>query len=454
MTYQSNLSKLKELGWPNNFIYDIYEGGKTASYYNDEEMHNLIITAINEGMTDAQKARFIEIVDSNIFTEKNREVIRLRFEEFKTYAEIGKDVNVGPERVRQILAKAGRQIKHPLKAKKIFIGPIIKPIEEDVVKPTDKEVLLNSSISELDLGIRPYNCLARGLSRREMKNGRYLRIDPTINDVVQKIKNEGWEGMQKIRNLGKNSIKEISDKLLEHNLISEDEAYVIKEVTPRPRQPKKLPELVIRKYNITFRSNYANRMLNCPISYPYPINILHEITGKTDVSEYMDEDHMIGLQRAITSLMPEERCSISGIYIMQWNAEAIEAAFEIDHFDQQKYRRSAINKLKYGYRKDLILHGYTYVKTHYSDINAYSYPLDELTGLDINVMNKIKSVMNNPTIGDLLDLVNKSQKWFLRVPFDSYRAKLGRKDALETIKALCEEGLLDPERYYKFYDNL
>ena len=65
----------------------------------------------------------------------------------------------------------------------------------------DKEKLLDMTIEELDMSVRSYNCLKRaGIN--------------TIRDLIQK--NE--EDMMKVRNLGKKSLEEVTNKLKELGL--------------------------------------------------------------------------------------------------------------------------------------------------------------------------------------------------------------------------------------------
>ena len=81
----------------------------------------------------------------------------------------------------------------------IFIGltTAVKDAEVPVEKEKDdKEKILEMPIEELDLSVRPYNCLKRaGIN--------------TIGELVQKTP----EDMMKVRNLGKKSLEEVEEKL-------------------------------------------------------------------------------------------------------------------------------------------------------------------------------------------------------------------------------------------------
>ena len=68
-----------------------------------------------------------------------------------------------------------------------------------ILGPSKK--MLETSIDDLDLSVRAYNCLKRaGIL--------------TIRDLVEKSENE----MMKIRNLGKKSLKEVIDKIKDMGL--------------------------------------------------------------------------------------------------------------------------------------------------------------------------------------------------------------------------------------------
>ena len=68
-------------------------------------------------------------------------------------------------------------------------------------KEDPSKKMLETSIDDLDLSVRAYNCLKRaGIL--------------TIRDLVEKSENE----MMKIRNLGKKSLKEVIDKIKDMGL--------------------------------------------------------------------------------------------------------------------------------------------------------------------------------------------------------------------------------------------
>ena len=79
-------------------------------------------------------------------------------------------------------------------------GMMIAKVEDPNVK------ILETSIDDLDLSVRAYNCLKRaGIL--------------TLKNLVDKTENE----MMKIRNLGKKSLKEVIDKVKELGLSFKNE---------------------------------------------------------------------------------------------------------------------------------------------------------------------------------------------------------------------------------------
>ena len=84
-----------------------------------------------------------------------------------------------------------------------------KTVEEinmikEVVEVTEDK-FENMPIEELELSVRSYNCLKRaGIA--------------TVAELTQKTEDE----MMKVRNLGKKSLKEVKEKLLENNLSFRD----------------------------------------------------------------------------------------------------------------------------------------------------------------------------------------------------------------------------------------
>ena len=85
----------------------------------------------------------------------------------------------------------------------ICLTESISDVEIMVEKEEDKkEKVLEMTIEELDLSVRSYNCLKRaGIN--------------TVEDLIQKSEDD----MMKVRNLGKKSLEEVREKLIELELV-------------------------------------------------------------------------------------------------------------------------------------------------------------------------------------------------------------------------------------------
>ena len=155
---------------------------------------------------------------------REEKTIELYYKEGLTLKEIGKEFGVSSERIRQVLYKALRRLKHPSRLKVFLQG--IKALQEketlkseleleiaklskklyeiknnpkEFLKDYSEKKILNAGIDELELSLRTYNCLRRA----KINN---------IYDLTQKTEKE----LMKIRNLGKKSCREIVLKLKEN----------------------------------------------------------------------------------------------------------------------------------------------------------------------------------------------------------------------------------------------
>lgn len=168
-------------------------------------------------------------------SEREQKVISLRYESFMNLEEAGKEFNVTRERIRQVEAKALRQLRHPDRAKFIRHGlnglkniqeakqldreierltkqklaieeelnglilEMVDRFQEKVRNQVKKAKSFQKDISELELSVRSYNCLKR------------QGID-TVNDLIQFLKSENGS-LIGIRNLGRKSAAEVIDRL-------------------------------------------------------------------------------------------------------------------------------------------------------------------------------------------------------------------------------------------------
>lgn len=203
--------------WPENLFYNIDIS---------------LIEPVSQNIMDG-----LDYVLNNTLTERERDVILLRYKEEKTLSEIAAKYGVVIERIRQVESKAIRKLKHPTRVNMIllsksFIDSRISLLEDienrrkEQLKLLDmivhnnevlKRVLngsedqndlslarelikddefLNRKISDLDFSVRAYNCLKRGGFR-------------TLKDFVGITEDD----LMHVRNLGKRTLEEIIDVL-------------------------------------------------------------------------------------------------------------------------------------------------------------------------------------------------------------------------------------------------
>ncbi len=175
-------------------------------------------------------------------SEREQSVIRAYFSEEKTYAEIARCKNVTQERIRQILEKSMRKLRHPERIRFLIHGvkgvihqtsvdsaqnaistrleralSSISEISHRLSAITGKEEYSELSetcegfnvsipLDELNLSVRGYNCL----KRTGMK---------TVSDITKLTKNE----LMRVRNLGKKSFEEVVDMVHKLGLKLADE---------------------------------------------------------------------------------------------------------------------------------------------------------------------------------------------------------------------------------------
>lgn len=160
-----------------------------------------------------------------VLNEQEKKVIEYRFKSLMTLAEIGKELGLSGERIRQIKEKAIRRLRHPSQARKWnirYILPyldkeqeyrktaeenealraLVKEYEEKISAMDGTENLMKADpcpemdVDELDLSVRSFNCLSIcGIKK------------------VKAITMLSMDDLMCIRNLGKKSAMEIEDTL-------------------------------------------------------------------------------------------------------------------------------------------------------------------------------------------------------------------------------------------------
>ena len=159
-------------------------------------------------------------------SQREQGIVELRYREKQTLEIIGQTYGIGRERVRQILARTLRRLRHPLrkqmliqgmnayhdaKAKKSFEEGIREgyhrcQYEIEVQKAAEKASIINTDVlhmtlEEMQLSVRSYNALYRA---------GYTKMA----DIVS----AGPEQVKRSRNLGKKSFEEIVAKMMEFGI--------------------------------------------------------------------------------------------------------------------------------------------------------------------------------------------------------------------------------------------
>ena len=209
-----------ESPWPYN-LYDAVSGGR----YNAKEKWDTLLT-------DDQIRGMYQALET--LTDRTREMIFLYYRDGLYLDQIGTRAGLSRERVRQIIVKGIRRLRHPSRFNLMRYGPEYMAAENELNQRW-KELRLNQlaldkweedlcakragleeekrcadistpqntrrsiSLSDMDLSVRSYNCLARAGCE-------------TLQDVLDLAESGEMIGL---RNLGRKSYDEITGKLYE-----------------------------------------------------------------------------------------------------------------------------------------------------------------------------------------------------------------------------------------------
>ena len=130
------------------------------------------------------KNRLQELIKNANLTQREVDVLRLRWGEIKTLEAIGKQIGISRSRVSQIETSAIRKL-----------------IRRVNIQSNKQEFDLDSDISTLGISVHTYNCLKRGGVS-------------TIRELCSRSENDLLE----IRNLGKETLSEIKQVLTQYGL--------------------------------------------------------------------------------------------------------------------------------------------------------------------------------------------------------------------------------------------
>ena len=162
-----------------------------------------LVHAVYEGFEWEQTPDHIAGLERALMdlTDRERECVGLYFQNCMTYRKIGDVYHLSTERIRQIVKKAERKLRHPTRFNFIrygYEGNIERLVPKYELTEEDRRAdLLNTAIEEMNFSIRAFNCLKRG------------NIN-TVSDITERLKKDG---IMKIRNIGPKSYEEIIQKV-------------------------------------------------------------------------------------------------------------------------------------------------------------------------------------------------------------------------------------------------
>ena len=177
-------------------------------FLKEEYPYNLISTIIDESvwelnlpteMTEDHLAG-LEYAISQL-DEREQTIIRMRFEERQTYAQIGEHLGISLNRVSQVARKALRKLYHPknLKYYKYGIeGHKVRQaeFEEAERKRAYTDKVMETTIYDLDFSVRTFNNLIRAKCEK-------------VSDLIALSE----EDILNLKNMGKKQFAEVALKL-------------------------------------------------------------------------------------------------------------------------------------------------------------------------------------------------------------------------------------------------
>ena len=219
MNLRGDRSDVSGIDWPYNLLQQI-------GMDDDDPLDHM-----------SDEAELLLVMSLRNMTEREKKVIILRYFEQKTLKEVGEIIGVQQERVRQIEAKAIRKMRwndchyiltHGIKAyidKRVDekVNEILKArkeeleeeykeklasayIRDDDDRRTAKAKLLATTIEEMDMSVRAYNCLKRACINK-------------LSDFSKMT----YDDLLGIRNLGSKCVKEVLQRLMDFGVTLKEE---------------------------------------------------------------------------------------------------------------------------------------------------------------------------------------------------------------------------------------
>ena len=186
--------------YPYNLAYEVEIYETNVKAYPKEKIEKVA----REGLYKVHVPSILNIISSESFTEREKEIIEMRWKKHITFKTIAEHYELTPERIRQLTAKIVRKLylrrNHYIMADPKTVCELKVELNKNMIaadtykrklKVTDR-----MSILELKPSVRTYNYL---------KRGGFNYIDELVGVPISKLAN--------IRNMGRKSLDELLDKL-------------------------------------------------------------------------------------------------------------------------------------------------------------------------------------------------------------------------------------------------
>ena len=230
----------KSKRFPINLLYTAYieENDGDIFYKNFTGADDYTEALRKKDEHDLMGKRLLEVVAK--MKPRCQEVIYYYFNYRKTYKEIAEIYGVSTARIGQILHTAYRDLRKLVYANYIILGKVDDSFSK--INPNAKN---NGSLVNLHLSNRTYNALARA------------GITDAATLVIYASSRPAY--LASIRNLGKNSLKEIETTLKERGLISED---VILRTWDKLNKEERYKENTLRRREKLFSNRAFSKTTN------------------------------------------------------------------------------------------------------------------------------------------------------------------------------------------------
>lgn len=194
--------------YPYNLAYEVEIYHSNVESYPKEKIEK----EARDGLYKVHIPSLLGLLTSESFTEREKEIIEMRWKKHMTLKAIAEHYELTQERIRQLTMKIIRklylrqnhyimadpksicELKDKLNKAMIAADTYKRKLNEENIEV--RKVTDRMSIVELDTSVRTYNCL---------KRGGFNYIDELVEIPIGKLAN--------IRNMGRKSLDELLDKL-------------------------------------------------------------------------------------------------------------------------------------------------------------------------------------------------------------------------------------------------